>query len=321
MAEEEKILEGKTEVTPKVDAPKKDASKDVKVDAPKKEASKDVKVDAPKKEASKDVETDDAVLDSNETSKSEGYSPRGGRRDDQGARKDFKRRPREFDEPEKIWNPRTLLGKKVKIGQISSMTEIMSQSSPLKEVEIVDKLLPEMGEEVLDVGRVQRVTDSGRRMRFRVVVAVGNNDGYVGVGNAKGKEAGPTIRKAIERAKLKIVEVKRGCGSWECGCGKPHTVPYKVTGKVGSVSVTLMPAPRGVGIVSGKLAKTVLSLAGITDVWVKTEGRSRTGINFAHAVIKALEATNYMKLKSKDEKIHNIVTGTYKSPTVEEVVA
>jgi small subunit ribosomal protein S5 len=224
----------------------------------------------------------------------------------------------EAGEAEVFWKPRTQLGLKVNNGELKTMEEVMKQSSPIKEVELVDKLLPELQEEILDVGRVQRVTDSGRRMRFRVVAAVGNGNGYVGVGQSKGKEAGPTIRKSIERAKLNITGVKRGCGSWECVCGGPHTVPFKVTGKAGSVTVILKPAPRGVGIVSGEIAKTILSLAGIKDVWVTTQGHSRTGINFAHAVIKALESTNYVKLREGDgEKLHMVVGQVKKADEVE----
>ncbi|MBD3387703.1 MAG: 30S ribosomal protein S5 [Candidatus Altiarchaeales archaeon] len=238
-----------------------------------------------------------------------------------GGRPRERRFPPRDDEEVKVWKPKTKLGWKVHNGEITSMHEVMQQSSPIKEVEIIDKLLPELQEEILDVGRVQRVTDSGRRMRFRIVAAVGNRDGYFGVGESKGKEAGPTIRKSIERAKLNIKEVKRGCGSWECGCGNPHTVPFLVSGKEGSVNVTLRPAPRGVGIVSGELAKTILSLAGIKDVWVSTKGHTRTGINFARAVINALENTNYVKIKEGDNECLNIVAGQSKQPepVVEEV--
>jgi len=207
------------------------------------------------------------------------------------------------------WVPRTSVGEKVKSGEIKTMNEFMKLSTPIKEVEIVDKLLPMMGEEVIDVGRVQRVTDSGRRMRFRVVVGVGNRNGYVGVGVAKGKEAGPTIRKAIERAKLNVVEIKRGCGSWECGCGGPHTVPFRVTGKMGSVSVTLSPAPRGTDLVSGEIARKILALAGISDVWVHTDGHTRTAINFSNAVLDALANTKRMKVKDSDVKNLNIILG------------
>jgi len=221
-------------------------------------------------------------------------------------------------EVEVVWKPRTQLGWDVYNGKIKSIEEVMTQASPILEAGLVDKLLPGLQEEIIDVGRVQRVTDSGRRMRFRIVAAVGNGDGYVGVGEAKGKEAGPTIRKGIERAKINIKNVKRGCGSWECGCGTPHTVPFKVTGKAGSVTVVLKPAPRGVGIVSGEIARMILSLAGIKDVWVTTEGHSRTGINFAHAMLNALENTNYVKLRGGDEEKLHIVTGQVKQPSSTE---
>ncbi|MCX6695672.1 MAG: 30S ribosomal protein S5 [Candidatus Altiarchaeota archaeon] len=217
-----------------------------------------------------------------------------------------------------MWVPRTDLGKRVYRGEITSMQQISRMSIPVKEVEIVEKLMPEMQEEIIDVGRVQRTTDSGRRTRFRVVAAVGNNDGFIGIGCAKGKEAGPTIRKAIARAKMNVKEVKRGCGSWECGCGTPHTVPFKVLGKSGSVTVELKPAPRGVGLVSGEVAKSMLSLAGIKDVWVKTDSYTRTGLNFALAVFNALINTNYMKVGEREIKNLNIVTGPIKgsSPVV-----
>jgi small subunit ribosomal protein S5 len=205
--------------------------------------------------------------------------------------------------------PRTELGKKVKSGEITTLQQVIELAIPIKEVEVVDKLIPDMSEEIINVGRVQRVTDSGRRMRFRVVMSVGNKNGYVGVGEATGKEAGPTIRKAIERAKLNIKEVKRGCGSWECGCGAPHTVPFKVDGDGGSVRVSLYPAPKGTGLVSGEIARKILTLAGIKDVWVHTLGHTRTNINFAHAVVDALVNTNNVKIGSDEIKNLGVISG------------
>jgi len=211
-----------------------------------------------------------------------------------------------------LWEPKTVLGQKVKSGEIATIDDVLALSTPLKEVEIIDKLLPDLSEEILNVGRVQRVTDSGRRMRFRVVTAVGNGNGYVGLGEAKGKEAGPTIRKAIERAKLSLISVKRGCGSWECGCGAPHTVPFKVQGKSGGVRVEITPAPRGVGLVSGEIPKKILALAGISDAWVRTSGHTRTSLNFSHAIYNALYATNRMKLKEHDASSLDIISGASK---------
>jgi small subunit ribosomal protein S5 len=207
------------------------------------------------------------------------------------------------------WTPKTAIGRKVRMGEIKTIDELMEYSTPIKEVEVIDYLLPDLEEAIIEVARVQRTTDSGRRTRFRVVAAVGNRNGYVSVGKAKGKEAGPTIRKAIERAKLTIKKIKRGCGSWECRCGQVHTVPFRVEGKSGSVRVTLMPAPRGTGIVSGETAKQVLTLAGVSDVWAHTEGRTRSNINFAFAVLDALVNTNTMKISGRENEGLKIVSG------------
>ena len=205
------------------------------------------------------------------------------------------------------WIPKTRLGKMVAKGEITSMSEALKSGYPLKEVEIVDALLSEMEDQVLDVNMVQRMTDSGRRTKFRVVVAVGNKDGFVGIGIAKDKEVGMAIRKAVENAKINIIEVKRGCGSWECGCGMPHSLPFRVEGKSGSVKVVLKPAPRGVGLAVGNVAKVVLGLAGVKDVWGSTKGETRTTINYAKAVYNALKNTSVYK--SPDEMRKKIGIG------------
>ena len=153
------------------------------------------------------------------------------------------------------------------------------------------------------------MTDSGRRLRFAVTVAIGNKNGFVGIGRAKGKEVGPTIRKAIDDAKLNMIEIKRGCGSWECGCGKPHTLPFAVTGKSGSVVVNLKPAPRGVALAAGDVAKKMLTLAGVRDAWVSTKGHTRTTVNYALAAYDALRNTSEVRTSMDQERLLNINTG------------
>ncbi|HEC88691.1 MAG TPA: 30S ribosomal protein S5 [Thermoplasmata archaeon] len=207
------------------------------------------------------------------------------------------------------WIPKTRLGKMVMSGEITSMGQVLRSGLPIREVEIVDMLLPELEDEVIDVNMVQRMTDSGRRTKFRVVVVVGNKNGYVGIGQAKDREVGMAIRKAVEKAKLNIIEVNRGCGSWECGCGKPHTLPFKVTGKCGSVKITLKPAPKGVGLAVGNVAKIVLGLAGIEDAWGFTKGQTRTTINYAKAVYDALKNTAIYKTPEELKKKLNIIEG------------
>jgi len=200
----------------------------------------------------------------------------------------------EFEEEE--WIPLTRLGRLVKEGQVTSMSEAINSGLPLKEPQIVDALLPELKDEVLDINMVQRMTDSGRRVKFRAVVIVGNQDGFVGLGEGKDAQVGMAIRKAIDSAKINIMYIKRGCGSWECGCGLEHTVPFEVTGKAGSVRVVLKPAPRGLGLVSGETAKKVLEIAGIKDIWTRSYGETRTTINFAKATYNALIRTTTMKV-------------------------
>ena len=128
-----------------------------------------------------------------------------------------------------------------------------------------------------------------------VVDCLGNKNGFVGIGRAKGKEVGPTIRKAIDIAKLNIIEIKRGCGSWECGCGGDHSIPFKSTAKSGSITVRLLPAPKGTGIVADDTTKKMLKLAGLKDVWVKTDGQTSTRGNLASAVFQALKNLNRTK--------------------------
>lgn len=207
------------------------------------------------------------------------------------------------------WVPKTRLGKLVEEGEIKTIAEALRTRLPLREAEIVDILLPDLGDEVLDVNMVQRMTDSGRRVRFAITTVVGNSNGYVGLGKAKGKEVGPTIRKAIDNAKLNIIEVRRGCGSWECGCGAPHSLPFEVSGKEGSVRVTFKPAPRGIALAVGDVAKPVLRLAGIKDVWAFTKGHTKTTTNYAAAAFEALKKTAEMRVLKSQEDRMRIVTG------------
>jgi small subunit ribosomal protein S5 len=211
--------------------------------------------------------------------------------------------------PPPPWVPRTELGRRVHAGQITSIGDALHAGLPLREAQIVDRLLPGLHDEVLDVNMVQRMTDSGRRFKFAVTVVVGNGDGYVGLGRAKGREVGPTIRRAIDRAKLEIVEVFRGCGSWECGCGRAHTVPFLVKGRSGSVVVTFKPAPRGIGLAVGDVAKPILRFAGITDAWGYTVGHTKTTVNYAQAAFRSLVALSELKLTPEDAQRLKVVRG------------
>ncbi|MHA1805606.1 MAG: 30S ribosomal protein S5 [Promethearchaeota archaeon] len=188
---------------------------------------------------------------------------------------------------EDAWVPKTKLGELVRDGLIT-LDKIFENNLIVKEKEIIDILLPNLSEDVITIKMVQQMTASGQRSRFKAVVIVGT-EGYIGVGSAKSREVGPAIRKAIDKAKISIIPVLRGCGSGECGCGGIHSIPFKVKGKCGSTRITLMPAPAGVGLACADTVKQVLGLAGIEDIWSKTFGNTRTSENLVKATIDALK--------------------------------
>jgi small subunit ribosomal protein S5 len=187
------------------------------------------------------------------------------------------------------WEPVTRLGKQVQAEEITSMEQALDSGLPLKEPEVVDRLLPGLEDEVLDINMVQRMTDSGRRVKFRCVVVVGNRDGYLGYAEGREDQVGSAIQKAIDIAKLNIIKVERGSGSWEDRSDAPHSLARKTTGKAGSVEVELIPAPLGLGLAASDTVRHVLELAGVEDAWTKSYGNTRTTLNLGKATFNALK--------------------------------
>jgi small subunit ribosomal protein S5 len=208
-------------------------------------------------------------------------------------------RRRDRDDKFETWVPRTKLGKMVLDGKISSIEELFMEGLKIRESEIVNILLPDLQEEVINIGLVQKQTDAGEKSQFRAVVVVGNRDGYVGLGSGKASQVRSAIEKAAVDARLNITPVRRGCGCWECGCGKHHSLPFQVSGECGGVEVVMIPGPRGLGIVASEAAKVILGLAGVKDCWTNSFGSTRTVPSFAYAVFDALKKT-YMLVTPED---------------------
>ena len=200
-------------------------------------------------------------------------------------------RRREASESLEQWTPRTRLGKMIQEGRVTSIEEVFMGGLQIREPQIVDALLPDLQEEVININLVQKQTDAGEKSRFRAIVAVGNRDGYIGLGSGKASQVRTAIEKAAVDARLKIVPVRRGCGSWECGCGKPHSVAFQVEGKCGGVRLNIVPGPRGLGLVASEAAKVILNLAGIRDCRTRSFGSTRTVPSFAYAAFDALKKT------------------------------
>ena len=207
-----------------------------------------------------------------------------------GRQGDRPRRPRkEHVEPE--WIPKTILGKKVSSGEITAMEEIYEKGFRIQEAGIIKKLLPDLKTEVIDVGLIQKMTPNGQSTRFKALVAAGNENGWLGIGLGKSKQMRIAIEKANNAAFLNVSPVKLGCGSWECRCDQKHSVPYKVRGKGGSVSIELLPGPRGLGIVAGGKIRNLLRLAGIKDAWTFTKGSTGTMNSTSKALLECLRQT------------------------------
>lgn len=214
------------------------------------------------------------------------------------------------------FSPRTELGKQVINGKITDIAEIFRMGVKIREPWIVEKLLPNLKSDVLFFGgspgkgggitrtstrRTARMHRSGRRYKISALVVVGS-PGFIGLGKATANSHAIAIAKAMDVAKLNIIPIKRGCGSWECRCGKTHSIPVKIVGKNGSVVLTLIPAPAGIGLCIADEGKKVVRLAGIHDIWSKTEGQSRTRFNYAVALYNAFKELNKTKIELPETK-------------------
>lgn len=230
------------------------------------------------------------------------------------------------------WNPKTNLGKQVKNKEITDVELILSKGEPILEQEIVETLMPDLEGELLMIGQskgkfgggqrrvfrqTQKKTREGNKPKFATYAVVGNKDGIIGLGYGKAKETVPAREKANRNARLSIFKIRRGCGSWQCGCGSPHSIPFKVTGKCGSSEITLIPAPKGTGLrVETEIGK-ILALAGVTDVWSRTKGQTKTKINLIKASIDALKNLTNTKIMPHHVSGLSIVEGKQKRSTEE----
>ncbi len=231
------------------------------------------------------------------------------------------------------WTPKTGLGRKVKKGLIASLGEILDKGEVILESQIIDVLVPDLESELLLVGQskgkfgggqrrifkqTQKKTREGNKPSFATVAVVGNKDGFVGVGSGKSRETVPAREKAIRKSKLNIFKISRGCGSWQCGCKEPHTIPFMVQGKCGSVRLILRPAPKGKGLVVESECAKILRLAGIKDIWSKSFGQTKVKTNLVNACVDALKKLIVAKVRPEAIEQIGIIEGPIKEARQED---
>jgi len=131
----------------------------------------------------------------------------------------------------------------------------------------------------IDARRVARVMAGGRRFNFSLVVVIGDKKGRVGVGLGKGVDTALAIDKATRDAKKHLFTVPRTASG---------SIPHQVSMKYSSSTVEIIPS-KGRGLVAGSAVRTVLDLAGVTDVVTKIHSRSKNKLTMARATVAALK--------------------------------
>lgn len=137
----------------------------------------------------------------------------------------------------------------------------------------------EFDERIVHIDRVARVVKGGRRFRFRALVVVGDHKGRVGIGIAKGADVTSAVTKATEVAKKHLNKINLYKG----------TLPHEATAKVGGANILIKPASPGTGLIAGGVVRTILEVAGVSNVLSKSLG-STNKANTAYATIAALNS-------------------------------
>ncbi len=145
---------------------------------------------------------------------------------------------------------------------------------------------PEFAQKIIGMRRVARVMAGGRRFNFSVAIVIGDKKGRVGVGMGKGADTALAIDKAVRAAKKNMYTLR---------LTKSRSLPYDVHAKYCASEVAIRPSP-GRGLVAGSAVRSVLELAGVTDVTAKLFSRSRNPINNARAAMKALEVVSEKRI-------------------------
>ena len=136
----------------------------------------------------------------------------------------------------------------------------------------------QLDERVIEIARVSKTVKGGRRLRYRVTVVVGDNNGTVGMGSGKANAVPDAMRKASDTARKNMKKINL----------YKTTIPHEVTGRTGGAVVLMRPASEGTGVIAGGGARAVLEVAGVHDILTKSMGSANL-LNVVKATFDALD--------------------------------
>lgn len=134
-------------------------------------------------------------------------------------------------------------------------------------------------EKVIQVRRVTKVVKGGKKLSFRAVIVIGNENGQIGVGVGKASDVIGAVKKGVTDAKKHVTNIP---------LTKYYSIPHIITGSSGAANVILRPSATGSGVIAGGSTRTVLELAGIKNILAKQLGSDNT-LNNARAALNALK--------------------------------
>jgi len=158
-----------------------------------------------------------------------------------------------------------------------------------------DEAESELKDQVISIRRVTKVVKGGKNLSFSALVAVGDENGQVGIASGKAREVPGAIQKAVQRARKKMIKVPLA----------KTTIPHLIKGISDGGEVVLRPASEGTGVIAGGAVRIIMELAGIKDILTKSI-RSNNPISVANATMDALkrlkDPSQISKIRDKSEE-------------------